>query len=77
MIRLRPGCSSWVSRAYQGILRRAARASHSMLLFAGEHITGVCSWCKSRGQARRLFTKAKQPAALKRPAPFLGLIDPA
>jgi hypothetical protein len=58
-------------------LRRAARASHSMLLFAGEHITGVCSWCKSRGQARRLFTKAKQPAALKRPTPFLGLIDPA
>jgi hypothetical protein len=48
-----------------------------MLLLAGEDITGVCSWCESRGQARGLFTKAKQPAALKRPAPFPGLIDPA
>ena len=40
-------------------------------------MTGVYSWRESRGQARGLFTKAKQPAALKRPAPFPGLIDPA
>ncbi len=64
-------------RAQQGILRRAVRASHSMLLLVGEDITGVCSWFESRGQARGFFTKAKQTAALKRLALFPGLIDPA